>query len=143
MSRQQSKDAISSIESVAASQEGIPGEPKDFIADELNKRLQFLQSFDIFRDLKSKVLVPVALNMALVTFRYGEFLTREGEVPRGMHLIKSGQCIVGLSRTSSRPKNYRDIPGQREPLVDKHRLFHRFDPENSLLNNVEMQDRVF
>jgi len=113
------------------------------MADELNKRLTFLQSFHFFRDLKSKVLVPVALNMSIVKFQYGEFLTREGEVPPGMYLIKSGQCIVGLSRISTRLKNYRDIPGQRKPIPDKCKMFNHFDPENSLLNNVEMQDRVF
>lgn len=60
-----------------------------------------------------------------------------------MFLILSGQCIVGLSQTSTRPKNYHDIPGLRAPVIDKHPLFNEFDPENSLLNNVEMQDRIF
>ena len=76
--------------------------------------------------------------MTLVRFKYGEFLTREGDMPAGMYIIKSGQCIIGLSRTSTRPKNYREIPGQREPIVDKYALFNRFDPENSLLNNIQM-----
>ena len=81
--------------------------------------------------------------MQLVKFKYGEFLTREGEVPDGMFIIKSGQCICGLSRTAERPLHFEDIPGQRKPIVDRHPLFHRFDPENSLLNNVENPDRVF
>lgn len=85
----------------------------------------------------------MANHMDLVTFKYGEFLTRAGDRPPGMYLIKSGQCVVGLTQTSIRMKNYRDIPGQREPIFDKNPLFNRFDPENSLLNNVEMQDRVF
>ena len=76
--------------------------------------------------------------MTLVKFAYGEFLTRQNERPQGMYLIKSGQCIVGLTQTSTRPKNYREIPGQREPIVDKNRFFNRFDAENTLLNNVEM-----
>ena len=81
--------------------------------------------------------------MTVVKFSYGEFLTRAGDWPAGMFLIKSGQCIVGLSRTNTRPKNYGEIPGHREPIHDKNGLFHKFDPENSLLNNVEMQDRIF
>lgn len=36
------------------------------------------------------MLVPVALNMTVVQFKYGEFLTREGDIPPGMFLIKSG-----------------------------------------------------
>ena len=90
ISRNASKADMSSMESVAASAEQIERQPNDPVTDELNKRLNFLQSFEIFRDLKNKVLVPVALNMGVVSFRYGEFLTREGEVPRGMYLIKSG-----------------------------------------------------
>jgi hypothetical protein len=95
----------SSIESFTNSVEQIPTDPKDYFVDDLNKRLFFLQSFSFFRDLKAKMLVPVALNMTVVQFKYGEFLTREGDVPPGMFLIKSGQCIVGLSRLSTRPVN--------------------------------------
>ena len=87
--------------------------------------------------------MPVAVNMTVVKFRYGEFLTRQGQVPPGMYIVKSGQCVVGLSRTAERPKNYQDIPGSRKPIVDKHPLFNNYDAENTLLDNVEMPDRVF
>ena len=135
-----------SVESQSASVDGIVpfNEMRDYSKDELNKKIAFLKGFNVFRDIKNeKILIPVALSMETVKFKYGEFLTRAGDRPAGMYLIKSGQCIVGLTQTSTRTKNYRDIPGQREPVVDKNLLFHRFDPENSLLNNVEMQDRVF
>lgn len=95
------------------------------------------------QDLKKKVIFPVAVNMHLVKFKYGQFLTREGQIPPGMFLIRSGQCIVGLARTSTRVKDYNDIPGHRKPVQDRHPLFNEFDPENSLLNNVEMTERVF
>ena len=88
-------------------------------------------------------MLPVAVNMMLVKFKYGEFLTRGSEVPPGMYIIKSGQCIVGVSRTATRPKNYQDIPGSRKPIVDKHPLFNNYDAENTLLNSVEIPDRVF
>ena len=85
----------------------------------------------------------MAINMSVIKFKYGEFLTRVGDRPAGMYLIKSGQCIVGLSRTAKRDKHWRDIPGHREPINDKLELFNKFDAENTLLNNVEIQDRVF
>ena len=97
----------------------------------------------MFFDMADKILVPVAVNMTLERFKYGEFLAKANVRPSGMYLIKSGQCIVGLTQVSSRAKNYREIPGSREPIVDKNSLFNRFDPENSLLNNIEIQDRVF
>ena len=106
-------------------------------------RISFLQQVEFFKGLSSEVLMPLALNMTVARFRYGEFLTRQGEVPPGMYLIMSGQCIVGRSRLNSRAKSYKDIPGQRKPINDKYALFDKFDPENSLLNNVQMPDRVF
>ena len=87
--------------------------------------------------------MPVAMNMSLLKFRYGEFLHRAGAVPEGMFLIKSGQCVLGLTRVAYRSKNYRDIPGSRRPIVDPHHLFSEFDPENSLLNGVKQRDRAF
>ena len=87
--------------------------------------------------------MPVAVNLTPVKFKYGEFLSREGQVPPGMYVIKSGQCIVGLSRTAERPKIYTDIPGMRKPIVDKYPLFNNFDPDNTLLAGVEIPDRIF
>jgi len=81
--------------------------------------------------------------MTLVKFKYGEFLTREGEIPAGMYIIKSGQCICGLSRIAVRKQQNATVPGQRRPILDKNPLFNKFDPENSLLGNVSMPDRVF
>ena len=144
--REQSMSPLKDAQSLeSASQHSIPAsEPVDYQAGELQQRLMFLHACDIFQNIKkSKILLPVAVNMSVVKFKYGEFLTRQGEVPPGMYIIKSGQCIVGVSRTASRPKNFEDIPGLRKPIQDKHPLFNNFDPENSLLNNVEMPDRVF
>ena len=64
---------------------------RDYSKDELNKKLAFLKGFDMFRDIKNeKILIPVAINMRIVKFKYGEFLTRAGDRPPGMYLIKSG-----------------------------------------------------
>ena len=60
-----------------------------------------------------------------------------------MYIIKSGQCVVGLSRTATRPKKFSDIPGKRMPIHDRYPLFNEFDPENSLLSGVEIPNRVF
>lgn len=42
--------------------------------------------------------MPIALNMTLLKFKYGAILQREGQVPEGLFLIKSGQCKVALTR---------------------------------------------
>ena len=101
-------------------------------------------SCELFQDIKKKkLLLPVAANMTSVSFKYGKFLTREGQVPAGMYLIKSGQCIVGLSVTARRSKNCEDIAGKRKPVLDQHPLFNNFDPDNTVLSTVEMPDRIF
>ena len=87
--------------------------------------------------------MPIAMNMHLLKFRYGEFLHKAGQIPRGMYLIKSGQCILGLTRIAYRDKNWEGIPGGRKPISSSNPLFNDYDPENSLLNGVKQRDRAF
>ena len=138
-----SADSDSSFESQASFD--LTPQPKAQETEELHKRIAFLQSFDFFRNpgLTAAVLLPVAMNMTLLKFRYGEFVQRAGTVPDGMFLIKSGQCVLGLTRVAYREKRYQDIPGSRRPIHDRHPLFSDFDPENSLLNGVKVRDRAF
>ena len=123
----------------------LPAQPKEQETEELHKRIAFLRSYDFFRGpgLTAAALMPVAMNMTLLTFRYGEFVQRAGTVPDGMFLIKSGQCVLGLTRVAYREKRYQDIPGSRRPIFDPHPLFSDFDPENSLLNGVKQRGRAF
>lgn len=60
-------------------------------------------------------------------------------MPKGMYLIKSGQCILGLTRVAYRDKQ----AGSRKPIESKNPLFDNYDPENSLLNGVKQRDRAF
>ena len=64
--------------------------------------------YDFFKHpgLNKGALMPIAMNMHLLKFRYGEYLQKAGQVPRGMYLIKSGQCILGLTRVAYRDKNW-------------------------------------
>jgi hypothetical protein len=34
--------------------------------------------------------MPIAVNMQQVNFSYGDYIQREGEIPKGLYLIKSG-----------------------------------------------------
>ena len=40
--------------------------------------------------------------MQQVNYRFGDYIQREGQVPSGMVLIKSGLCTVGKVTTASR-----------------------------------------
>ena len=85
--------------------------------------------------------MPIACNMIPKSFSFGEFILKEGEIPKGLYLIKSGQCKVGSTRIAERPiKGDFDLNkklGERKKITDKSNpLFHEFDPENSLLNVI-------
>ena len=47
--------------------------------------------------------MPIACNMIPKSFSFGEFILKEGEIPKGLYLIKSGQCKVGSTRIAERP----------------------------------------
>jgi CRP-like cAMP-binding protein len=89
-----------------------------------------------------KLLMPIAVNMQQVNFGFGDYIQREGTVPKGLYLIKSGQCNVSKVVIETREHNVEALVGRRKLVKDKHPLFNNFDPDNSLLNNVKMSTKV-
>lgn len=61
-----------------------------------------MQNLFIFEEIHAKLLMPIAANLTTYTFRYGEYLQKEGEIPKGLIIIKSGQCKVALNRIATR-----------------------------------------
>ena len=108
--------------------------------DELNSKIAFLQSIPLFEDIEAATLMPLACNLLSKIYSFGEYILKEGEIPKGLYIIKSGQCKVGQARFADRPfKGNYDLNkklGDRKRLRDKHPLFHEFDPDNSLLNVI-------
>ena len=85
--------------------------------------------------------MPIACNMIPKSYSFGEFILKEGEIPKGLYLIKSGQCKVGCTRVAERPfKGNYDLNkklGERKRITDKSNpLFIDYDPDNSLLNVI-------
>lgn len=83
--------------------------------------------------------MPVACNLQSRTYSYGDYILKEGEIPKGLYIIKNGQCKVASARIADRAiKGNYDL---NKKLVDRkrvdskqHPLFTDFDPDNSLLN---------
>lgn len=86
--------------------------------------------------------MPIAVNMQQVNFQFGDYIQREGQVPKGLYLIKSGQCNVSKTCVSTREHNAAEVQGWRRLLKDKNPLFNDFDVENSLFNNVKLQYKI-
>lgn len=87
--------------------------------------------------------MPLALNLQVKKFTYGEFLQREGEVPKGLFLIKSGICRAAKNRILTRTVKAENVPGAKKPILDKNPLFNNFDHENTLLNVPKQQVKSY
>jgi hypothetical protein len=65
-------------------------------------------------------------------------------VPKGLYLLKTGQCIVGKFEIAKRNHNPSHLPGGRKLIKDtKNQLFNEYDMENTLLNNVKQQNKSY
>ena len=80
--------------------------------------------------------------MQQVNFRFGDYIQREGEVPKGMYLIKSGQCTVGKVVTASRKFNLQETQGWRRMIKDPNPLFNNFNYDNSLFNKQKLHSKA-
>lgn len=90
--------------------EEMTDENAKFRSNELGHKIDFLrETFDAFKKIPDIKLMPIALNMQQVNFGFGDYLQKEGEVPKGLYLIKSGQCRVCKTKVSTRPCNPKEI----------------------------------
>lgn len=88
--------------------------------DILNQKIAFLQSIPLFQEIDAQYLMPVACNIQIKTFSFGEYIVREGEIPKGLYLIKSGQCKVASARIAER--EYRGNYDLNKKLVERKKL---------------------
>ena len=86
--------------------------------------------------------MPIAVNMQQVNFRYGDYLQKEGEVPKGLYLIKSGQCNVCKVIVSSRKQPPAEVKSWQKRTNEKIPLLQNYNADNSLLNNVKLSSKV-
>ncbi|CDW79852.1 tpr repeat-containing protein [Stylonychia lemnae] len=84
------------------------------------KNLNCLRKLPIFKYTETFYLLQMVFSLEKRTYKYGEYLSRSGEIPEGMHIITKGQCLcvfesIGLkkgelggefSRFQKQPKNF-------------------------------------
>lgn len=82
--------------------------------------------------------MPIACNMTPITYNFGEYIIKEGDIPKGLYLINSGQCKVASTRLADRTKSSNDFItkklGVKKKIKDKNPLLNDFDADNTLLN---------
>jgi len=54
-----------------------------------------LKKLEIFKEAEIHVILPLANNVVRKKFKIGQYILKEGEVPQGLYIIKSGICKVG------------------------------------------------
>ena len=55
------------------------------------------------------ILLPLASNIQVKTYRIGEYIVKAGDLPEGMVIVTEGQCIVcaeKLAMRSNKPTEY-------------------------------------
>lgn len=82
--------------------------------DNLNQNISFLQQkVCFFKDVGAKLIVPIVLNCQHVTYKYGDLLIKEGQVPPGLMVIVHGQCKSYLTRVAE--KEVEDLKFETRP----------------------------
>lgn len=71
-------------------------------AKDMKERLEFLLGLPGFRQIDKNTLLPLASNLKIKKYRMGEYLVRQREMPSGLIIIKSGECLVGYEKQRRR-----------------------------------------
>ena len=105
-----------------------------------------------FEDVDShEFLAALAKKVNKLTFKYGEIVIQEGDVPQHMFMIAEGQCRVMLQGIGERKHlQHRKMLKQEVSAKDinckirvQNPLLHNFDPENSVLQRVNSMSRNY
>mmetsp|Transcript_10836 Transcript_10836/g.8058 ORF Transcript_10836/g.8058 Transcript_10836/m.8058 type:complete len:92 (+) Transcript_10836:1308-1583(+) len=91
--------------------------------------------------------MPIAVNMLPVTYSFGEYIIKEGEIPKGLYIVKSGQCKVASVRMADRVNGTSEYLskklGVKKKVKDKDPIFNDYDPDSSLLNDSKSFNKAF
>ena len=77
-----------------------------------DSRITFLRQIDIFKEVDTYILLPIASNIQVKRYRLGEYLVKAGELPEGLIIVKEGSCIVcaeKLALRTNKPSEYSRI----------------------------------
>lgn len=71
----------------------------------IQERINFLTQIDLFRNIDMHVLLPIANKLEVLQYRFGEFIVKEGQAPKGLFIITKGRCRVGSEQINMRSKD--------------------------------------
>ena len=68
----------------------------------LDARKAFLRGIPLFKTIDEFMLLSLANSVRISSFCYGEYIVREGDQPKGLHIITGGQAVVASRKVSMR-----------------------------------------
>jgi len=118
--------------------------------DRLSDKVRILQAMPYLNDIDPKYLMRIAANLVTKTYSYGEYLVKQGQVPKGLFLILKGQCKVLATRIAKRSLIENQSRANHQQVVDKQwqtfihdPTVHDFNPTTSVLNQVNSNKRLY
>ena len=64
----------------------------DVYREEIAKKIEFFATLNLFKGIPSSFLMNLATNIEAKTFGVDEIVIRQGEFPKGLYIIYSGQA---------------------------------------------------
>ena len=84
--------------------------------------LEFMQSLEIFKDCELPIMLPLANGVQWKKYSLGEYIIKEGDIPKGLYMLVSGQCKVGSEKLNIRSKQtiqYEKFKPAMKPIIIK------------------------
>ena len=115
--------------------------------NEYESRVQFLKSIDIFADVDTFILLPLACNIMVKTYKIGQYIVKAGEEPEGLVIVSKGRvklCAEKIALRSIVPSCYskfQQMPANMKVGLMKYGTKDKFD--NKSENSSEADDQEF
>ena len=74
----------------------------ELLNNKLKSDIEFFKEVDYFSEINGAEFFPLLNNMKKLCYSYGEYIIKEGEIPQGMYIIKSGQCTAYIENIGER-----------------------------------------
>ncbi|OMJ79869.1 hypothetical protein SteCoe_20012 [Stentor coeruleus] len=113
----------------------------DQMHNDIIERIQFIKDFKFFSNQPWLSLIPFASSLEAKTFRVGEVILEQGEIPSGMYIIYQGQCKVYWEGYVSRPKTARKE--RQKPFLTGNSLSTLSTPKNMTYKVTENFEKIF
>lgn len=60
--------------------------------DDFGKLIEVLQKIDLFKGISLPMLIPIANNIQVMSFKLGQLICKDGVEPKGIYFVKRGSC---------------------------------------------------